>query len=208
MSGSTIYIIKQINHKIQGFNLYLTLYLSLNILWSHVCQRRIKVNKKTRRNKLAINVPKEVRELAQKFRRQRIARELAAQQRKRESDAEQKRIRVARLKAGLLYAIRVFNWAKTLKESNVGQELMKKSHHSNLIFFDGHIVGVEPVRLGISSNGLFMMQQGWRSGGYQLLSPEELAELVNTVILKMASEWIDSDEVWKCIQRRFDYLKK
>lgn len=163
----------------------------------------MEVNKKTRGNKLVLDIPKEIRELAQEFRRQRVAK----RQRKREDDANKKCVRAGRLKAGLKYATKVFLWAEALKESDIGQELMKKSHIP-FIFFDGNIVGVPWVGLGISPEGLFLTRGGRFSHHQQILTRGLLAEAVRTVTLEAASEWIDNGEVWNCIKRRFDYLKK
>ena len=127
-------------------------------------------------------------------------------------DAEQRRVRAARLKAGLKYATKVFLWAKALKESSPGQELMRKSHpptaYSVIFFFDGHIIGVRWVGLGISPAGLFLTRGGRFFSHHMISSPKNLAESVETVTLEMAAECIDSGEVWDCIKRRFDYLKK
>jgi hypothetical protein len=164
-----------------------------------------RVSKKPVNNRsVALKVPKEIRELAEKFRQQRVEKEQAERQEKQQRDAKQKRVRANRLKNGLEYATKVFLWAKELKESDLGQELMKKLHE--IFFFDDHIIGVEWVGLCISPNGLFMTQQGWRSYRHPLSSPKNLAESVPTVILKAASEWIDTGQVWNCVKRRFDYL--
>jgi len=160
-----------------------------------------------------LNVPKEISDLALEFRRQRTEKEQAERLKKQKRDAEQKRVHAARLKTGLGYATKVFLWAQTLKESDVGQELMKKSHiptaYSKILFFDGHIVGVKWVGLGISSKGLFLTHGGRMSHLFhkQMSSPENLAESVPSVVLEVASEWIDNGQVWDCIKRRFDYLK-
>ena len=173
------------------------------------------MSKKTSKDTLNLQVPKEIRELAQEFCRQRVAKEQAEKLEKRERDAEQKRVRAARLKTGLPYATKVFLWAQALKESDIGQELMKKSHpptaSSTILFFDGHIVGVEWVGLGISQDGLFLTRGGrWSHLSRHRGCPraEDLAQSVPTVILEMAGEWIDNGQVWSCIYRRFDYLKE
>ena len=79
------------------------------------------MSKKTSKDTLNLQVPKEIRELAQEFCRQRVAKEQAEKLEKRERDAEQKRVRAARLKTGLPYATKVFLWAQALKESDIGQ---------------------------------------------------------------------------------------
>jgi len=169
------------------------------------------MSKKNSKDTPALMVPKEICELAKEFHQQRLEKEQAERLEKQKRDAEQKRVRAARLKTGLKYATKVFLWANALKESDIGQELMKKSHpptaYSIIIFFDGHIAGEEWVGLGISSEGLFLTRGG-RYPTRRYVSSEDLAESVPTVILEMANNWIDSGEVWNCIKRRFDYLKK
>ena len=172
------------------------------------------MSKKISKNTPALNVPKEIRELAQEFCRQRVEKEQAERLEKQKRDAEQKRVRAARLKTGLKYATKVFLWANALKESDIGQELMKKSHPptacSNIIFFDGHVAEVDWVGFGISPDGLFITLGGRMSFLFhkQMSSPEDLAKSVDTVVLKAASEWIDDGQVWDCIKRHFDYLKE
>ena len=164
------------------------------------------MSKKISKNGPVLEVPREIRELAQEFCRQRVEKEQTERREKQEKDAEEKCVRAARLKNGLKYATKIFLWAKVLKESDVGQELIKKSY-SNLFFFDGHIVGVGWVGLGISPTGLFLTHGGRFHSRHQLSSPKDLAQSVSTVTLKVASEWIDTGAVWDCIKRRFDYLK-
>lgn len=164
------------------------------------------MSKKIKEDKIALKVPKDIRELAQGFRKERIEKEQAERLAKQKREAENKRVRVARLKTGLEYATKIFLWAKALKESDIVQELMKKSY-SNLFFFNGHIAGTEKVSLGISPNGLFWRNSGKGYSNQQVFSPENLAESVETIILESASVWIDDGEVWHCIKRRFDYLQ-
>ncbi len=125
------------------------------------------MSKKISKDTPAINVPRDICELAQEFCRQRVEQEQAKRREKQEREAEQKRVRAARLKNGLKYATKVFLWAKALKESGLGQELMRKSHaptaYSSIIFFDGHIVGVGWVGLGISMQGMFLTGGGRNS---------------------------------------------
>lgn len=167
------------------------------------------MSKKINRNAPALKVPKEIRELAQEFRQQRVEKERTEKLEKQKRETEQKRVRAARLKAGLKYATKVFLWAKALRESDLGEELMKKSHpptvYSSIIFFDAHFIPKEVpwVGLGISPNGLFLTSGGRFYSQKQVSSPKELAESVDTIILKSASVWIDDGRVWECIKRRF-----
>ena len=169
---------------------------------------------KSDEKKISLNVPQTILELANKFAKERIAKERAEKERKETEEAKRKRVRAERLQSGLEYATKVFLWAEALRTSGPGAELMRKAHipttYSTIIFFDGHIKGVEWVGLGISPNGMF-----WTRGGRfsviarkPIASPEDLAMSVETKIVKMASEWIDNGQVWECILRRFDYLKE
>ena len=152
------------------------------------------MKKKVSEDKLVLAVPKEIRKLAQGFRKQRVEKEQAEKRAKQKMDAENQRIRAARLKTGLKYATKIFFWAEALKKIDLGQELMKKSHpptaYKSIIFFDDHIIGVDWIGLGISPDGLFLTHGG--RGAFlsrrQMSSPKELAESVHTVILQLASE--------------------
>ena len=164
------------------------------------------------KDKPVFEVPKEIRELAQKFCKERTTKEQAERLAKQKRDAEQKRIRAGRLKTGLKYATKIFLWAEALRKSDTAQELIKRSHpptaYSSIFFFDGHIAGIEWVGLGISPDNLFLTRAGRMSYIFRqpLSSPEDLAKSVETVTLQLASEWIDNGEVWLCIKRRFNYL--
>lgn len=163
------------------------------------------MSKKINKDTPALQIPKEIRELARESRKQRVIKEQADILEKQTRDTEQKRVRAARLKTGLKYATKIFLWAQEFRESNEGKELIKASPGSDLYFFNGQILGIEKVSLGISIPGLFWRNSGMGYSNQWVHSPENLAESVETKILKMASEWIDNGEVWECIKRRFLY---
>lgn len=170
------------------------------------------MRKKINKDKPVFEVPKEILELEESFRKQRATKELADKLAKQKSDAEEKRLRAARLKTGLKYAKKIFLWAEALRKSAGGQELMKKAHiptvYQTITFFDGHIIGTW-VGIGISPDGLFITRGGGRTfHNQQISSPKELAKSVDTMILLAACRWIDNGEVWNCIKRRFSYLNK
>lgn len=164
------------------------------------------MNKKTGDEKVVLNIPKEIHQLAERFCRERLRKEKSEKLIKQKREAKQKNIRIIRLKNGLKYATKIYLWAQELRESSAGQELMKASPGSDLFFFNGHVTGTEKVSLGISIPGLFWKYSGLRCPNQRVYSPENLAESVETAILKMASEWIDNGEVWHCIKHRFNYL--
>ena len=165
------------------------------------------MSKKLSKNKLAFEVPKEILELTEGFRKQRVAKELADKLEKQKRDAEEKRVRADRLKKGWKIATKVFLWAEALRESDLGQELMKNAR-SNLIFFDSHIIGLQWVGLAIAPNGIFLVQSSRSPKRDYIYSPKDLARLIPTAALKMVNEWIDNGQVWDCIKRRLNHLKK
>ena len=160
------------------------------------------------------SVPENIKELTKEFREKRIADERLRAQQKQEREAREKALRADNLKNGLSYAQKIFLWTNAFRNSPVGQELMRKSHiptaYENIFFFDGHVENTEWVGLVVNPKGLHLNHGGRYSNLSQKLvdTSKELAELVDTRILKKACEWIDSGKVWECIERRFDYLKK
>lgn len=170
------------------------------------------MSKKINKDNVVLEIPQAIRQLAQKFRRQRLAKELAEKQLKKQRETEEKRLHATRLKAGWETATKVFLWAHALIESDVGQELMKKSH-ACLIFFDDTIIGVPRVLFGVSPNGLFLLthmtHEGRGSHQQQYVySPKDLAQFVHTVTLKLANQWVEDGKVWDCIKFRVERLKK
>lgn len=161
-----------------------------------------------------INFPENIRELAQKFRSQRIEKQRIENQKRWEQEKKKKRLHALRLKTGLVYAKQVFDWAESFRDSDLGKELMRASHiptaYENIFFFDGHVEGVDWVGLVVSPKGFFLNRGGRYSTLTQqaIKSSSDLARSVDTKVLKMACEWIDNGKVWECIERRFDYLKK
>jgi len=159
-------------------------------------------------------VPENIKQLAEKFREERIASEKLEAQQKQEQKAKERAIRTKRLRTGLDYARKIFLWTNAFRNSFVGQELMKISHetrvYKNIFFFDGHIKGVNWVGLIVNPKELLLSYGGrWSVLGRESInSAKELAGSVDTKILKEACEWIDNGKVWECIERRFDYLKK
>lgn len=169
------------------------------------------MSKKNSGGKPALEIPKEIRMLAEGFRRQRAIKERAAIQRKQKMDAGKKRVQAGRLKRGWEVATKIFLWATALRESDVGQELIKKTYSLSLIFFDDDIVGMPKenlVRLAISPNGMFLVYTNHRQSQQYVPSSKYLAEEVYTTLLKAAGDSIDNGAVWDCIKRRLDQSEK
>lgn len=156
--------------------------------------------------------PKNIHDLAQKFQDLRLENKRIKRQKERKREKEKKHLEAVRLKAGLVYAEKIFNWAKIFRNSRIGKELMLTSHiptaYSNIFFFDGEIEGFDWRGLLISPKGLFLNYGGRYSVFTQkhIKSSSDLAKSVDTEILKTACEWIDDGRVWECIERRFNYL--
>lgn len=159
-------------------------------------------------------VPENINKLAKNYRDERVASEKLRAQQEEERKTKEKALRAENLKNGLVYARKIFLWTNAFRNSSVGQELMKKSHiptaYNNIFFFDGHVENTNWVGLVVNLKGLCLNHGGRYSNLFQrhVHTSKELAESVDTRILKEACEWLDNGKVWECIERRFDYLNK
>ncbi len=159
-----------------------------------------------------ISFPDDICKIAQEAKTQRLEKEIQEEFSRKIKREEAARLKTARVKEGLAFAKKVFAWAESFRESEVGQELMRVSHtptaYSNIFFFDGRVEGAEWVGLVVTPQGLFLDNGGRMSCLFRkaIDSPQELAASVDTRILKDACEWIDDGRVWRCIKRRFAYL--
>lgn len=157
-------------------------------------------------------VPENIEKLAKKLRDERIASKKLSTKQEQERRAKEKAWHAKCLKTGLVYARKIFLWTNAFRNSSVGQELMKVSPtaYHDIVFFDGHVENTNWVGLMVNPKGLCLNH----GGRYRALSQrfvhtsKELAESVDTRILKEACEWLDNGKVWECIERRFDYLNK
>lgn len=160
------------------------------------------------------SIPENINKLAKKLRDERMASEKLRAQQEQERKAKEKALRAENLKTGLVYARKIFLWTNAFRNSIVGQELMRKSHiptaYNNIFFFDGHIDNTNWVGLVVNPKGLCLNHGGRYSNLFQrfVSTSKELAESVDTRILKEACEWLDNGKVWECVKRRFDYLNK
>jgi len=156
--------------------------------------------------------PDNIRRMADEFLTKRVAKQTLERLQKRTEAIARKVIEEGRLESGLVYAQRIFNWAKAFRESDMGQELMETSHvptaYKNIFFFDGQIERTPWLGFGVSPKGLFLS----RDNRFETLtrkyieSAEDLAKSVAAKVLKTVCEWIDNGLVWECIERRFAYL--
>lgn len=160
-----------------------------------------------------ISIPRKIVNLADRFRKERLAKEKVDKRNRREKETAIKRIRTKRLMMGSVYAKKIFDWARSFRKSGTGQELMRMSHlptlEKNIFFFDGNVEGSEWVGFVVSPEGLLLDPGGrWSILARKIIkSPSDLAYSVDTKILKTACEWIESGKVWECIERRFGYLE-
>lgn len=165
-------------------------------------------------NKRNIDFPQKIHKLAEKFRKTRLEEERKARQKKSKEERERKRMQAKRLKSGLPYAEKIFVWAGLFRKSSIGRELMEVSHiptaFSNIFFFNKKVGELKWVGFVVSPRGL-RLNSGGRYNTLtekQVKSASHLAKSVDTRILQVVCEWIDSGKVWKCIERGFDYLKE
>lgn len=162
---------------------------------------------------LEINFPDDISKMAQEFRHKRLEKVIQEGFFRKIRREEAARLKTRRVKEGLAFAKKVFAWAESFRESEVGQELMKVSHiptaYSNIFFFDGQI-GIRWVGLLVTPQGLFLDNGGRMSCLFrkEINSPKELAAFVDTRVLKEACAWIEDGRVWECIKRGFLYLSE
>lgn len=146
--------------------------------------------------------PENIRKLADKFREQRLAKFRAEKKRKLEANKK----KAKRLKSGLKYAKQIYNWAEAFRVSEIGCELIKKA--SIIFLFDKRVEGTDWVGLLISAQGLKLKYDGRSFSQCIILveSAEDLAQKVDTKILKCACEQLDEGKIWECIEHRFNNL--
>lgn len=155
-------------------------------------------------------IPREVVQLANTLHeRMREENEVAEQREQIENERRNKETSRKRA-AGLAFAEEIFIWALLFRESAEGKKLIEVGHptlfswHETGIFlFDGDIKGTSWRAIGIGEKGVWWLANGCGSRPVHVTSPEELAEQVDTKILKQAVAWLEDGRVWECIKRIF-----
>lgn len=161
---------------------------------------------------LQINFPPNIHQLALDFCRTRLNEEELERLSQLKREKERKRERAFRLQNGLESAKQIFLWAKAFRNSEIGQELMKKSHmptaYRSVMFYGGQIEGTDWVGLGNTAEGLFLDRGGRMSALTRQIikSAFDLALAVDPRALQDACKWIDNGKVWEYIISRFGYL--
>lgn len=159
-----------------------------------------------------ISFPPNIHQMALDFCRTRLNEEESERLSRLKQEKERKRERAFRLQNGLMPAKRIFAWAKAFRSNSIGQELMKKSHiptaYRSVMFYGGHVEGLDWVGLGNTADGLFLERGGRMSALTRQIikSAFDLALAVDPRILKEAWERIKDDRVWEYIESRFGYL--
>lgn len=161
-----------------------------------------------------INFPDDISKMAQRSKTLRLKKEIQEEFSRKIRREEAARLKTKRVKEGLALAKKVFAWAESFRESEVGKELMRVSHvptaYRNIFFFDGRVPGAERVGLVVTHQGLFLDNGGRMSCLFrkEINSPRELAASVDARVLQEVCAWIEDGRVWDCIKRGFLYLSE
>lgn len=168
--------------------------------------------RKKKKVELYITFPPHIHMMALDFCRTRLNEEESKRLSRLKQEKEEKLQRRFRLQNGLADAKHVFDWVKVFRNTDIGQELMRKSHQltgcQGVIFYDGRVEGEKWVGLVSATDGLFLAKVGRMSQPTRVKSAVDLALAVDPKILREACKWIESGQVWKCIEWRFGYLNE
>ena len=130
-----------------------------------------------------------------------IKKEKAKSEHKQQEKEEQ-------IKNGLPSAEKIFAWATEFTRDETGRTLIKMGNIYGTLdgacFFDGHVEGEARRSLGIGSRGLYWHQAGCGAREHYVYAPIQLAAKISPKILKLACEWIQTGEVFACIERRLE----
>lgn len=148
----------------------------------------------------------EIAESQARKQEKRIAEAKAAEEKRLEEEPALRLAQQKQWKAKLQYANSIFTWAQKFLNSQDRQDLIQVGciYGDGICFFDGHIPGVPWRALCIDTKGLYWRSSGCGARALHVHSPEKLAEYVASEILRLASQWIKTGEVWECIERRME----
>lgn len=150
---------------------------------------------------LKIDMPASIR-LAAEAVNQRSERKKRSDEIKRKRYEKKEKIEARdRQKKGFRYAKKLLRWVHAFIESEDGRKLLKASRY-HLYIFDEDLPGVAWKAIGVSEGGLWWMRNGCGAKPEFCNTPEDLADEVDSKILKEACAWTDSGKVWECIERR------
>ncbi len=169
----------------------------------------------TKERKATFVIPEAIKALAERLTAHRLAEKKQTKKEARAHKKAEEELKNERLKKGLVYATKIMVWAQDFRSSTEGRRLMHISHmpttYKGVYFFDGEIQGLPKIRLGISSKGLFIDRGGRFSSQRNPVvckSVCDLAQAVETIVLEVACDWIESGAVWVCIERGFQYFDR
>ncbi len=154
-----------------------------------------------------MKIPKHLMKLADEIEaaKRREAREATIEEWIRKAN---QRLKISeRLKNGLEYAEKIFDWVRKLRNTPEGKRLIKlgikNSYRDGIYFFDTHVSGFGWRGLGVSKKGrIWWIQTGCGCREQYVKNPEELASQIESEILKLACETLKGGRVWKCIAER------
>ena len=158
-------------------------------------------------------VPDDIKKLSKELHEAKIKKDKEDLRRKYEENLARKKSIRSRVKAGLPYAKKIFEWTSQFRKSDVGQKMLRvgDSYIENGIFFyDAKLEGMHWRGLGVSSSGIWWHHSGCGARPMPVRTPKELAETVESEILKASCNEIETGTVWETIRRRMKdtkYLK-
>lgn len=153
----------------------------------------------------SFKVPDDIGKLVSDLHEKKVIKDLENLKKKREESQNRLNSIRKRGKAGLPYAKKIFAWTLQFRKSDIGQKLISMGDsyiEKGVFFFDTHLDGVPWCGLGVSSWGVWRHVSGCGARPVPVKTPQELAESVDSEILKAACDEIENEVVWETIRRR------
>lgn len=151
-----------------------------------------------------MKIPKNLMELAEQVEKRKEETALANDMAYLSAEARRNAEITNRQKRGLIYAEKVFDWAREFRRMPEGKKLIeigvKYNHREGIYFFTEKAPGRGSRALGVSKKGLWWMQFGCMAREHYVKTAEDLASEVDPEILKLACETLEDGRVWKCIE--------
>ena len=151
-----------------------------------------------------MNIPKSLIELAEQIQKKKEESVIADAAARLLAKAKRNAEITNRRERGLKYAQKIFDWTREFRRMPEGKKLIeigvKYDHREGIYFFTEKAPGRGSRALGVSKKGLWWIQFGCLARENYVETPEELAEQIDSEILKLACETLDDGRVWKCIE--------
>lgn len=155
-----------------------------------------------------MKIPKKLVNLVDKVRKKRNEAEAQRAADLLEQDKKRKKELRRRIKNGLKYAEKIFEWVNKFSESKEGKKLIdagsRYNHQQGIFIFTEKVLGRGSRALGVSEEGLYWIAFGCGARENYMETPEELASQIDPEILKLACETLEDGRVWKCIEEQIE----